>query len=57
MGSEGWPYLDREQHGSDLECRAPLVLQDIQADAAQPVNVRMVNFGQEPDLVAQRLKR
>ena len=49
----GWAagHLDAQQYRPDLQGWAPLVLQDIQTDAAEPVNVRMVNFGQEPDLV------
>ena len=55
----GWAaaHLDAQQYRPDLQGWAPLVLQDIQADASQPVNVRMVNFGEEPNLVEQRLKR
>merc|ERR1719482_2476193 len=42
--------LDAQQYRPDLQGWAPLVLQDIQTDAAEPVNVRMVNFSQEPNL-------
>ena len=33
-----------------MKSRAPLVLEDVQADATQFVNVRVVNPGDEPHL-------
>lgn len=44
------PPAPPEQHGADLQRGAPLVLQDIQADAAQLVHVGVVDFGQEAHL-------
>lgn len=42
--------LDGEENCADLKSRAPLVLEDVQADATQFVNVRVVNPGDEPHL-------
>eukprot|EP00315_Gephyrocapsa_oceanica_P012014 CAMPEP_0185288548 /NCGR_PEP_ID=MMETSP1363-20130426/3459_1 /TAXON_ID=38817 /ORGANISM="Gephyrocapsa oceanica, Strain RCC1303" /LENGTH=111 /DNA_ID=CAMNT_0027884427 /DNA_START=356 /DNA_END=691 /DNA_ORIENTATION=+ len=42
--------LDREQHGSDLQRGAPLVFEDVQADAADLVDVGMVHLRQEAHL-------
>lgn len=42
--------LDGQQHGADLQRGAPLVLEDVQADAAQPVDVRVVDLGDEAHL-------
>jgi hypothetical protein len=39
-----------QQHGADLQGRAPLVLEDVQADAAQLVNIGVVDLGQETHL-------
>lgn len=39
--------LDREEDGADLEGRGPLVLEDVEADAAQLVDVGVVDLGQE----------
>ena len=46
-GEEG---LNREQDGADLEGGRPLVFQDVQADAAQAVDVGVVDTGEEADL-------
>ena len=42
--------LDRQQHRPDLQRRAPLVLEDVKADAAQFVNVGVVDLGEEAHL-------
>ena len=42
--------LDGEENCADLKSRAPLVLEDVQADPTQLVNVRVVNPGDEPHL-------
>merc|ERR1719221_314695 len=42
--------LDTEEHRADLEGRAPLVLQHIEANAAKLVYVRVVDLREEPDL-------
>ena len=42
--------LNGEENCADLKSRAPLVLQDVQADPAQLVNVRVVDPGDEPHL-------
>ena len=44
-----------DQDGADLKGGAPLVLQDVQADAAQLVNVGVVDFGEEADLQSPAL--
>lgn len=41
---------DREQHTRDGECGAPLVLEDVQADGAVPVDVGVEHAGGEADL-------
>lgn len=41
-----------EQHCADLQRGAPLVLQDVQADAAQLVDVGVVDLGEEAHLQA-----
>ena len=46
----GEQRLDRQQDGADLQRRAPLVLENVKADAAQFVDVRVVHFGEEADL-------
>lgn len=46
--------LDRQQHGANLERGRPLVFEDVQADAAQAVNVGVVDAGEEADLVDER---
>ena len=43
-------HLDGEQDGADLQGGAPLILEDIQADPAQLVDVRVVDAGDEADL-------
>ena len=43
-------HLQGDQHLGDQECRAPLVLKDVQADAAKLVDVRVVDFGAEQTL-------
>ena len=42
--------LDREQHGSNLQSGRPLVLEDVEANAAKLVNVWMVNLCAEKNL-------
>lgn len=42
--------LDGEQHRADLQRRTPLVLQDVQADPAQFVDVRVVDLREEADV-------
>ena len=42
--------LDGEENCADLESRAPLVFEDVQADATQLVNVWVVDPGDEPYL-------
>lgn len=42
--------LHRDQHGSDLQGRGPLVLKDVEADAAELVYVWVVDLGEEADL-------
>lgn len=42
--------LDGEQHRADLQRRAPLVFQDVQADSAQFVDVRVVDLREEADV-------
>ena len=39
--------LDREEDGADLEGRGPLVLEDVEADAPELVDVRVVDLGEE----------
>jgi hypothetical protein len=39
-----------QKHGADLQRRAPLVFQDVKADAAEPVHIGVVDLGQETDL-------
>ncbi len=39
-----------EKDGSDLQRGTPLVLEDVQADAAQLVDVWVVDLREEPDL-------
>ena len=46
----GKQNLDRQQDRSDLEGGAPLVLQDVEADAAQLVDVGVVNLRAEENL-------
>jgi hypothetical protein len=43
------PHLP-EQHRANLQRRAPLVLQDVQADATEFVHVGVVNFSQKTHL-------
>ena len=43
-------HLQRNQHLGDLERRAPVFLEDVQADAAELVDVRVVDFGAEQTL-------
>lgn len=42
--------LDRKENGADLQGGGPLVLEDVEADAAELVDVRMIHLGQEADL-------
>ena len=42
--------LDGEENCADLKSRAPLVLEDVQADPTQLVNVWVVDPGDEPHL-------
>ena len=42
--------LDGEKDGSDLKSRAPLFLQDVEADPAKLVYVWVVDPRDEPDL-------
>ena len=56
-GETGWrkvftwcENLDGEENCADLEGRAPLVFEDVQADATQLVNVWVVDPGDEPYL-------
>ena len=42
--------LDRDEHCSDLESGAPLVLEDVKADSADLVNVGVVDLGSEEHL-------
>lgn len=42
--------LDAEKHCPDLEGGRPLVLEDVETDAAQLVDVRVVDFRQEAHL-------
>ena len=42
--------LDGEEHGSDLQCWRPLVLEDIKADSAELINVGVVDLGSEEHL-------
>lgn len=42
--------LHRDQHGPDLQGRGPLVLEDVEADAAELVDVGVVDLGEEADL-------
>ena len=39
--------LDTEQDCADLESRRPVILQDVQADATEPVDVRVIDASQE----------
>lgn len=41
-----------QQNCADLQCWAPLVFENVQADAAKLVNVGVVDFGQEAHLQA-----
>lgn len=50
-------HLDRQQHMADLQRWGPLVLQDVQADAAQLVDVGVVDLGQEAHLRRTRSVR
>lgn len=43
-------HISPEQDCPDLEGRAPLVLQNVQADATQLVHIGVVDLGQEADL-------
>lgn len=45
--------LDAEKHRPDLEGGGPLVLEDVEADTAQLVDVRVVDFCQEANLRAR----
>ncbi len=45
-----------EQHSADLKCWAPLVLEDVKADASKLVNVRVVNLGQKAHLWGMEAK-
>lgn len=42
--------LNRQQHGADLQRRAPLVLENVEADAPQPVNVWVIDTCDEAHL-------
>ena len=43
--------LNGEQHGANLESGRPLfILENVKADAAEFVNVRVVDFGSEQNL-------
>ena len=42
--------LNGEKDGSDLKSRAPLLLQNVEADSAELVNVRVVDPRDESDL-------
>ena len=46
--------LNTEENRADLKGRAPLVLKDVKANAAQLVDVRMVDFGQKAHLGGKR---
>ena len=48
------PYLKREKHCADLKGGGPLVLQDVEADAAKLVDVGVVDGGQEAHLCVYR---
>ena len=39
--------LDAQQHGSDLQCRRPVLLQNIQTNSTQFVHIRVVYFSQK----------
>ena len=43
-------HLNAEQDGADLQRWAPLVLQDVKANAAEPVNVGVVNLCDKANL-------
>lgn len=43
----GHERLDREQDGLDLQGGAPLVLEDVEADAAEAIDVRVVDLRAE----------
>jgi len=42
--------LNGEEDGADLKGGRPLILKDVQADAAELVDVGMIHLGQEADL-------
>jgi len=42
--------LDGEEDGSDLKGGRPIALENIETDAAELVNIGVVNLGQESDL-------
>jgi len=42
--------LYRKKDSSDLKSRRPFVFQDVQADATQFIDIRVVDLGQKPDL-------
>ena len=42
--------LDREEHGSNLECWRPLVFQNVQANSTQLVDIWVVDLGSEQNL-------
>ena len=39
--------MDREQHGADLKCGRPLVLENVETDSAEFVDVGMVDLSSE----------
>ena len=53
----GEERLNREEDGADLQRRAPLVLENVEADAPEPINIRVVDFRQEANLRRERTER
>lgn len=47
-------YLNAEEHRPDLKGRRPLILEDIQADAAKLIDVGVVYLGQKTNLASER---
>lgn len=42
--------LNAEKHRADLKCRAPLVLQDVQANPSETIDVGVIDSCQKPHL-------